>query len=160
MRTIGAVAILVAAFAASAGSAQENALTVPGPNGMPMPNPGQDFENALRNVGRQISPSGQSTARYEQHVAERREEARQQALVLIRGAPGKAETSESIRRQMEVDIRDWRDEFGIGRSEWEEMRETWLPSADWYAPSEWAMRRLYWFAARDKWIADRQPALR
>jgi hypothetical protein len=40
------------------------------------------------------------------------------------------------------------------------MRETWLPSVDWYSASEWAMRRLSWFAARDKWIADRQLAVR
>jgi hypothetical protein len=160
MRTIGAIAIIAAAFAASAGSAQENALTVPGPNGMPMPNPGQDFENALRTVGSQVRPSGQPMARTEQRVADRREQARQQALVLVRSASGTPASSESIRRALEVDIRDWREEFAVGRDEWREMRETWLPSVDWYSAKEWAMRRLAWFAARDAWLADRQLAAR
>ena len=160
MRTIGAVAIIAATCIVSAASAQENAMTVPGPNGMPMPNAGQDFENALRTVGRQITPSRQPTGRHEQRVAERREEARQQALVLVRGAPGAARSADDIRRSLEVDIRDWRDDFGVGRDDWQEMRETWLPDVGWYSASEWAMRRLAWFAARDTWLADRSGGAR
>jgi hypothetical protein len=158
MRTIGAIAIIAAAFAASAASAQENAMTVPGPNGMPMPNPGQDFENALRTIGSQVRPSGQPMARKEQRAADRREQARQQALVLVRGAPGTPESADSIRHALEIDIRDWRDEFAVDRREWRAMRETWLPGSEWYSAKEWAMRRLAWFASRDAWLAERTLA--
>jgi hypothetical protein len=160
MRTIAAAAILAAAFAASPGSAQDM-MNSPGPNGMPMPNPAQDYEEAMRRIDErghlddiELARAGREsrTAWLERQAVARRAQATEQAAALTAGTAADPGTAASIREALEKDLDDWRKQFDVGRREWRTMRATWLPEGS-FTAEEWAARRVEWFEARDAWIA-------
>jgi hypothetical protein len=58
-----------------------------------------------------------------------------------------------IRAAMKDDIEAWREEFRVGRQDWQAMRDQWLLDRSSLTAEQWAMRRADWFAARDAWVA-------
>jgi len=163
MRTIEAVAILAGAFVASAGAAQDmNGSMGGGMAQMPMPNPSQDLENAVRSVNDRTSNDAGFRQRREDRAAllsaraaARREQARAQAATLAAGTPPASITAGEIRDALDEDLKAWRDEFDVGRREWQAMRATWLVPEASLDAGGWAAHRLDWFTARDAWIAQR-----
>ena len=162
LRTTAAL-VVAAAFIANPAWAQDMNGGMGGSMGqMPMPNPQQDLENAVRSVNDRTSNDSitrerreQRAALLSQRAAARREEARIQAATLASGTPPAASSAADIRNSLDQDLKAWRAEFGVSRREWQAMRDTWLvPEASLNA-SGWAAHRLDWFTARDAWIAQR-----
>ena len=58
-----------------------------------------------------------------------------------------------IRNALKDDIDSFRDEFRLGRSEWQALRDQWIADRASLTPEQWAQRRADWFTARDNWIA-------
>jgi hypothetical protein len=91
---------------------------------------------------------------YRENLRVRREQAEQYAAAVRNGAPLPADASETLRAELAADIEQWRAEFGVGRKEWQAMRDEWLVARDSLTAAQWAQRRVDWWTARDSWVAD------
>ena len=147
--------MFAAAISASGGYAQDMSGGMGSAMQMPMPSPTQDLENAVRSVNDRRSNDANARARLEQRAAVRREQARVQAEALSSATPPATVTAASIRDALEGDLKAWRSEFGVGRREWQAMRDRWLVAETSLTASQWAAHRLAWFVARDAWITER-----
>ncbi|MDP3676189.1 MAG: hypothetical protein Q8R44_14025 [Novosphingobium sp.] len=86
-------------------------------------------------------------------VQERRSVALQYAQAARAGRPLPRNADRDIRTALSSDINAWRDEFKVGRAEWQSMRDQWIADRKSLTPAQWAQRRADWFATRDAWIA-------
>jgi len=84
---------------------------------------------------------------------ERRDAARAQAAALKAGR-GASASPKDIRNELKEDMDAWRDQFRIGRADWQRERDQWLSEREGMTAADWAARRADWFAARDAWIAQ------
>lgn len=87
-------------------------------------------------------------------VQERRSLAMQYAQAARAGRRLPANADRDIRTALSQDIDEWRDEFRVGRGEWQAMRDRWIADRRSLTPAQWAQRRADWFAARDAWIGQ------
>lgn len=86
-------------------------------------------------------------------VQERRSLAMEYAQAARAGRPLPRNADRDIRTALGSDINEWRDEFKVGRAEWQAMRDQWIVDRESLTPAQWAQRRADWFANRDAWIA-------
>ena len=86
-------------------------------------------------------------------VQERRSLAMQYAQAARSGRPLPRNADGDIRSALSADITQWRDEFRVGRAEWQAMRDQWIVDRKTLSPAQWAQRRADWFVTRDAWIA-------
>lgn len=84
---------------------------------------------------------------------ERRSRALHYAQAARAGRPLPRNADRDIRSALASDIDDWRDEFKVGRADWQAMRDQWISDRKSLTPAQWAQRRADWFATRDAWIA-------
>ena len=84
---------------------------------------------------------------------ERRSLAMQYAQAARAGRSLPRNADRDIRKALGDDIDDWRDEFKVGRADWQAMRDQWIVDRSTLTPAQWAQRRADWFATRDGWIA-------
>jgi hypothetical protein len=87
---------------------------------------------------------------------ERRAHAMKLAELARNGAVFPPDTAPKIRSALAEEINHWRDEFQVGRREWQAMRDQWLAERGTMSPQDWALRRAAWFEARDTWIANQR----
>ena len=126
-----------------------------------LPDPsGADIDRAVRNLDRENSDAAAPTAEqraerlaYQENLRVRREQAQQYAAAARNGVPLPRDAAETLRRELEADIEQWRAEFAVGRQDWQAMREQWLAAPDSLTALQWAQRRADWWAARDAWVA-------
>lgn len=104
---------------------------------------GRDFA-----ADRRVSPEQRQAM-----VQERRSLAMQYAQAARAGRPLPRNADRDIRTELGSDINEWRDEFKVGRAEWQAMRDQWIVDRKLLTPAQWAQRRADWFATRDAWIA-------
>ena len=86
-------------------------------------------------------------------VQERRSLAMQYAQAARAGRPLPRNADRDIRTALSSDIDEWRNEFKVGRADWQAMRDQWIIDRKSLTPAQWAQRRADWFATRDAWIA-------
>ena len=142
-------------------------------NGPPMTPPGQtgdargaaaDIASQRGEYGRALAADRQATQaqqarafrdqlnHYRSSSNERRDAALAQAAALKAGRGVNAKPDD-IRDDLKEDMEAWRDQFRIGRADWQKQRDQWLAERDGMTAADWAARRADWFAARDAWIA-------
>lgn len=97
-----------------------------------------------------------SAAEYQQMAAKHRADALALAAAARSGANIPASAGPRIREALNEDIQAWRDQFTVGRNDWQAMRNQWLADRGTMSVADWAQRRAAWFAARDAWIANQQ----
>jgi hypothetical protein len=112
---------------------------------------------ALRHT-KEDSPEAQQRRReeiqaYRENLRVRREQAEQYAVAVRNGALLPADAAEALRAELAADIEQWRAEFGVGRKEWQAMRDEWLVARDRLTAAQRAQRRVDWWTARDSWVA-------
>lgn len=90
---------------------------------------------------------------YRENLRVRREQAEEYAVAVRNGALLPADAAEALRAELAADIEQWRAEFGVGRKEWQAMRDEWLVARDRLTAAQWAQRRVDWWSARDSWVA-------
>ena len=141
-------------------------------NGPPMTPPGQtsDPRGAAADIagqrgayGRTLASTRQPTqaeqaralrdqlTHYQSSSNARRDAALAQAAALKAGR-GTAK-ADDVRDDLKQDMEAWRDQFRIGRADWQKQRDQGLTERDGMTAADWAARRADWFAARDAWIA-------
>lgn len=86
-------------------------------------------------------------------VQERRSLAVQYAQAARAGRALPRNADRDIRQALKDDIDLWREEFRVGRSQWQAMRDQWIVDRKDLTPEQWAQRRADWFSVRDAWIA-------
>lgn len=88
----------------------------------------------------------------------RREEALTHGMAAQRGERVKV-PAETLRRELEQDLDDWRNAFDIQRGEYRAIRDKLLAEGVDLTAAQWAIRRATWFQARDQWIEERKREL-
>lgn len=135
--------------------------------GPPMSPPGQstfgdrgasasarDIASQRGEFGRNFAADQRMTPEQRQEmVQDRRSLAMQYAKAARAGRGLPANADRNIRAALSDDIDLWRDQFRLGRSEWQAMRDQWIVDRKSLTPEQWAQRRADWFATRDTWIA-------
>lgn len=134
--------------------------------GPPMMPPGRagggfDTSGSARGIAGEQGSFGRDFARqqrmtaqqYRQRAQDRRADALAYSQSVRSGAPVPDNASGKIRSALKGDIRDWRDEFQVGRKDWMQVRDQWLVDRESLTPRQWAQRRVDWFQFRDAWIA-------
>jgi len=74
-------------------------------------------------------------------VQERRTLAQQYAAAARAGRALPVNSDRKIRDALSDDINAWRDEFRVGRTEWQAMRNQWIVDRASLTPQQWAQRR-------------------
>lgn len=107
--------------------------------------------------GRDFAAQQKLTAdQYRVQAAQHRADALALAQAARSGAHIPASAAGRIRAALKADIQAWRDEFTVGRKDWQAMRDQWLVDRNSLTPQLWALQRANWFAARDAWIANQK----
>lgn len=113
----------------------------------------RDIASQRGEFGRDFAASRRMTTEQRQAmVQERRSLAMQYAQAARSGRPLPRNADREIRSALSSDIDQWRDEFRVGRTEWQSMRNHWIADRSLLTPAQWAQRRADWFATRDAWI--------
>jgi hypothetical protein len=114
-----------------------------------------DIASQRGEFGRTFAANRRMTPEQRQaFVQERRSLAMQYAQAARAGRALPRNADRDIRAALSDDIDEWRDDFRVGRSEWQAMRDRWIADRETLTPAQWAQRRADWFAARDAWIAQ------
>lgn len=135
--------------------------------GPPMTPPGQSggFDASMRaqDIASQRGSFGRDLAEQQRNrllpeqasqiAQERRALAMQYAQAARTGRTLPPNADRNIRDALKDDIDLWRQEFRVGRSEWQAARDRWIVDRASLTPAQWAQRRADWFATRDTWIA-------
>jgi len=120
---------------------------------------GANIDQAMRNIRAQNDAAASSAEQraqrlaYEENLRVRREEAEQYAAAARSGVPLPPDAAETLRRELEADIEQWRAEYRVSHKELQAMRDQWLVARDSLTALQWAQRRVAWWAARDAWVA-------
>jgi len=125
---------------------------------------GFDTSGTARGIGNQQGAFGRDFAhqqrmspeQYRQRAQERKADAIAYSQSVRSGAPLPDNASKKLRSALKGDISDWREEFQIGRKEWQQVRDQWLVDRDSLTPEEWAQRRVDWFDYRDTWVTKQK----
>lgn len=116
-----------------------------------------DIATQRGQFGRDFAAGQHMTAAERQAMAQQH---RADAMAMARAVQGGADLPDSaagrIREALRFDIDAWREQFRVGRQEWQAMRDQWLLDRSSLTAEQWAMRRADWFAARDAWIATQK----
>jgi hypothetical protein len=121
---------------------------------------GQDFA-AQQREQRQPELNGpereevqrERAAQYFDNAQIRRDQAQQYSTAMHNGAQLPADAARTLRDELRADMEAWRATFGVGRQEWQSLRDQWILERDALTAEQWAQRRLDWFVFRDAWIA-------
>lgn len=107
--------------------------------------------------GRDFAAQQRLTAEeYQAQAAQHRADARKLADLARSGANIPDNAKGRIRGAMKADMDAWREQFSVGRHDWQAMRDQWLVDKNSLTAAQWAQRRSDWFAARDAWIANQK----
>lgn len=134
-------------------------ITPPGQmgGGMNTSNHAQDIASQRGQFGRDFADQQRLTSdQYRAQAAQHRADALALAQAARSGAPIPANAAGRIRMALQQDIQAWRDQFTVGRKDWQAMRDQWLADRGGMTAQDWAQRRADWFAARDAWVATQK----
>jgi hypothetical protein len=165
MRSIVWIAGLAALAAAPASAQTMGGCGMSGANGTAMADPASaDVGKAVRAFDEQQTATAAQSRRqreealaYQENLRVRRRQAEQYAAAARSGVPLPADAAETLRKELEADIAQWRAEFRVSRGEEQAMRDRWLVARDSLAAEQWAQHRADWWTARDAWIAKNRP---
>jgi len=137
--------------------------------GPPMSPPGQAGMGAgtadlAHGIGSQQGQFGRDFAaqqhlspdQYRVMAAQHRRDALALAQAARSGANIPASAGPRIRLALQQDMEAWREQFSVGRKDWQAMRDQWLADRGNMTAAEWAQRRADWFASRDAWVATQK----